>query len=105
MDGLTIQGIFVRKEIVKNEYGGVDNMVVIELKSGEDAENYAKEFEKNYLDLGVQTFDIEGIINTILQITNNMMYGVAKYEYATTTISYVDAWNNDFGNYAEYCSG
>ncbi len=68
------QGIIVKKEVVKNEYGGVDNMVVIKLKSSDDADAYSKEFEKTYLEHGVQTFDIKGIINTILKLTNNMMY-------------------------------
>ncbi len=69
-----IQGIVVKKEIVRNEYGGLDNLVVIKLKSGEDADAYSKDFERKYLELGVQTYDLKGIINDILKVTNNMMY-------------------------------
>jgi putative ABC transport system permease protein len=69
-----LQGIFVKKEVVINEYGGLDNIVVIKLKSGKDADAFARDFEKNYLELGLQTFDLKGIINDFLSITNNMMY-------------------------------
>jgi putative ABC transport system permease protein len=67
-------GIIMQKDIVDNEYGGVDSMIVVKLKPGEDADSVAKEFEKNYLQLGLQTFDMKGIINTILTLTNNIMY-------------------------------
>lgn len=67
-------GIIVKKDIVKNEYGGVDSVFVVKLKPGEDADSVAKEFEKSYLELGLQTFDMKGIINTILSLANNIMY-------------------------------
>jgi putative ABC transport system permease protein len=69
-----IQGIFVKKDMVINEYGGLDNIMVLKLGPDEDADLIAKEFEKSYLDLGLQTFDLKGIINTILALSNNMMY-------------------------------
>jgi putative ABC transport system permease protein len=69
-----INGIFVKKDIVTNEYGGVDSVVVIKLGPDEDADTVAKEFEKSYLDLGLQTFDLKNVINTILSLANNMMY-------------------------------
>jgi putative ABC transport system permease protein len=67
-------GIIVDKDTVKNDYGGLDNMVVIKLGPGEDADYVAKEFEKAYLVHGLQTFDMKGIINIILSLMNNMMY-------------------------------
>ncbi|UCH88615.1 MAG: FtsX-like permease family protein [Thermoplasmata archaeon] len=69
-----INAIIIKKDVVKNEYGGVDSMFVAKLKSGEDADAVAKEFEKNYLEHGLQTFDMKGIINTILSLSNNIMY-------------------------------
>jgi putative ABC transport system permease protein len=69
-----INGIFVQKEMVKKEYGGVDNLVVMKLGPNEDAESVAKRFEKSYLELGLQTFDMKGVINAILKLANNMMY-------------------------------
>jgi putative ABC transport system permease protein len=68
-----IQGIFVTKDIVRNDYGGVDSLVVVKLGSGEDADKVSKEFEKSYLGLGLQTFDLIRIINDIIALTNNMM--------------------------------
>jgi putative ABC transport system permease protein len=67
-------GIVMKKDVVDHEYGGSDSMIVVKLKPGEDADSVAKEFEVNYLDLGLQTFDMKGIINTILTLTNNIMY-------------------------------
>ena len=67
-------GIIVKKEVATNEYGGVESMFVAKLNSGEDAEDVAKEFERTYLELGLQTFDMKGIINTILSLSNNIMY-------------------------------
>ncbi|UCG70611.1 MAG: FtsX-like permease family protein, partial [Thermoplasmata archaeon] len=67
-------GIIMNKDVVDNEYNGVDAIIVVKLNSGEDADSVAKEFEKNYLELGLQTFDMKGIINTILTLTNNIMY-------------------------------
>jgi putative ABC transport system permease protein len=69
-----IQGIFVKKDMVINEYDGVDTLFLAKLKSGEDADAVAKDFERNYLKLGLQTFDLKGIINTILTLSNNIMY-------------------------------
>jgi putative ABC transport system permease protein len=69
-----LQGIFLQKNVVSNEYGGVDSVVMIKLGPGEDTEAVAKEFESNYLELGVQTYDLKGIINQILALSNNMMY-------------------------------
>ncbi|MEE9150677.1 MAG: FtsX-like permease family protein [Thermoplasmata archaeon] len=67
-------GIIVKKEIVKNDYGGVDKMIVIKLGPDENADFVAKEFEKAYLAHGLQTYDMKGIINIILSLMNNMMY-------------------------------
>ena len=67
-------GIVMTKDVVDNEYNGVDSMIVVKLNSGEDADSVAKEFEKNYLELGLQTFDMKEIINTILALTTNIMY-------------------------------
>jgi putative ABC transport system permease protein len=71
---LFFQCIMIKKEIVKNEYGGVDDLVVVKLGPSENADTVAKEFEKSYLEFGLQTFDMKGIINDILSITNSMMY-------------------------------
>ncbi len=71
---LFFQCIMIKKEIVKNEYGGADDLAVIKLGPSENADTVAKEFEKSYLELGLQTFDMKGIINDILSITNSMMY-------------------------------
>jgi putative ABC transport system permease protein len=67
-------GIIMNKDVVDNEYNAVDTIILVKLNSGEDADSVAKEFEKNYLELGLQTFDMKGIINTILTLINNMMY-------------------------------
>ena len=67
-------GIIVNKDMVKNDYGGKDTMVVIKLGPGEDPDFVAKEFEKAYLAYGLQTYDMKGIINAILSLMNNMMY-------------------------------
>jgi putative ABC transport system permease protein len=73
------QGIIIKKEIVKNEYGGVDDLAVIKLGSSEDADAVAKSFEKSYLEFGLQTFDLKGTINDILSVSNNMMYLMEGY--------------------------
>jgi putative ABC transport system permease protein len=67
-------GIVMKKDVVDHEYGGIDSMILVRLNPGEDADPVAKEFEVNYLDRGLQTFDLKGIINTILSLTNNIMY-------------------------------
>jgi len=71
---LFIHGIFIKKDIVKNEYGGADTMFLARLNPGADADAVAKDFERNYLELGLQTLDLEGIINTFLALSNNIMY-------------------------------
>jgi len=68
------QGIMVNKDVVRNEYGGVDSIIIIELGEGEDTKAVAKAFEKNYLELGLQTSDLAGIINSFISLINNMMY-------------------------------
>lgn len=68
------QGIILKKEVVRNEYGGVESLVMIELGDGEDTDAVAKEFEKSYLELGLQTYDLKGIINVIISLINNIMY-------------------------------
>ncbi|MHA2231396.1 MAG: ABC transporter permease, partial [Candidatus Hodarchaeales archaeon] len=68
------QGIMLKEDVVRNEYGGVDTLVVIELGEGEDTETVAKAFEKNYLEFGLQTSDLEGIINGFLSFFKNFMY-------------------------------
>jgi putative ABC transport system permease protein len=71
---LFFSGIIVDKETVRNDYDGSDKMVVIKLGPDEDADFVAKEFEKAYLGIGLQTFDLKGIIDVILDLMNNMMY-------------------------------
>jgi putative ABC transport system permease protein len=71
---LFFSGIIVDKDTVKNDYNGSDKMVVIKLGPDEDADFVAKEFEKAYLGIGLQTFDMKGIIDIILDLMNNMMY-------------------------------
>ena len=71
---LFFSGIIVDKDTAKNDYSGLDTMVVIKLGPGEDADNVAKEFEKTYLFHGLQTYDMKGIINIILSLMSNMMY-------------------------------
>jgi putative ABC transport system permease protein len=68
------QGILVQKDVVRNEYGGVDSLVLIELGEGEDTDAVAKAFEKHYLELGLQTDDLAGIINSFISLFNNMLY-------------------------------
>jgi putative ABC transport system permease protein len=68
------QGIIVQKDVVKNEYSGVDSLVLIELGEGEDTDTVSKAFEKQYLELGLQTFDLAGIINGFISLFNNMLY-------------------------------
>lgn len=68
------QGIMVQKDVVRNEYGGVDSIVLIELGEGEDTDIVAKAFEKHYLELGLQTSDLAGIINSFISLFNNMLY-------------------------------
>jgi putative ABC transport system permease protein len=67
-------GIIMNKDVVDNEYNGADSIIVVKLRSGYDADSVAKEFEKNYLEVGLQTFDMKGIINTVLTLINNIMY-------------------------------
>jgi putative ABC transport system permease protein len=71
---LFFQGIMLKEDVVKNEYGGADSLVVVELGEGEDAESVAKAFEKTYLGLGLQTSDLVGIINGFLSFIKNFMY-------------------------------
>jgi putative ABC transport system permease protein len=68
------QGIIVKEEVVRNEYGGLDNIVVIKLKPGEDADAYSKDFESAFLELGVQKYDMKGMISDTLEMSNNVMY-------------------------------
>jgi putative ABC transport system permease protein len=68
------QGIMVSKDVVRDAYVGVDSVMVMELGEGEDTEAVAKAFEKSYLELGLITSDLEGTINTIISMVNNMMY-------------------------------
>ncbi|MHA2429289.1 MAG: ABC transporter permease, partial [Candidatus Hermodarchaeia archaeon] len=68
------QGILVKKDVVKNEYGGVDSLIVIELGDGEDTDTVAKAFEKHYLDLGLQTSDLVGTVNALISVMKNFMY-------------------------------
>jgi putative ABC transport system permease protein len=67
-------GAIVKKDIVKNEFGGVDSLMVMELGEDEDTDTVAKAFEKSYLTLGLQTTDLVGIVNSFISIFNNMMY-------------------------------
>jgi putative ABC transport system permease protein len=67
-------GIIVKKDTVRDDFGGLDRMVVIKIGPGEDADFVAKEFEKAYLVHGLQTYDMKGIIEVILTLMNNMMY-------------------------------
>ena len=68
------QGIVLSKDVVRDEYVGVDSVMVIELGEGEDTDSVAKAFEKSYLELGLITYDLEGTINSIISLVNNMMY-------------------------------
>ncbi|UCG70780.1 MAG: FtsX-like permease family protein, partial [Thermoplasmata archaeon] len=68
------QGIMLKKDVVKSEFGGVDNLILIELGEGEDTDTVGKAFERNYLELGLQTSDLAGIINGFISVFNNMMY-------------------------------
>ncbi len=68
------QGIMLKKDVVKNEYGGVDSLLLIELGEGEDTETVSKAFEKNYLELGLQTSDLAGIISGLFSLMQNFMY-------------------------------
>ncbi len=73
------QGILVTKDIVKNEYGGVDSLLLIELGEGEDPETVAKAFEKNYLELGLQTSDLAGMISRLFTVMENFLYLLEGY--------------------------
>jgi putative ABC transport system permease protein len=68
------QGIMIKKDVVRNEYGGVDSLMLIELGEGEDTETVAKAFEVSYLGLGLQTSDLVETINTIISVFSNFMY-------------------------------
>jgi putative ABC transport system permease protein len=68
------QGIMVQKDIAKNEFGGLDSMMMVELGEGEDTDTVAKAFEKNYLELGLKTSDLAGIINSFLSFFTSFMY-------------------------------
>jgi putative ABC transport system permease protein len=68
------QGIMVNKDVVRDGYVGVDSVMILELGEGEDTDAVAKAFEKNYLELGLITSDLEGTINSIISLVNNMMY-------------------------------
>jgi putative ABC transport system permease protein len=68
------QGILLKKDVVNNEYGGVDSLIVIELGEGEDTDAVAKAFEKHYLELGLQTSDLVGTINALISVMKNFMY-------------------------------
>jgi putative ABC transport system permease protein len=67
-------GIMLNKDVVKNEYGGVESLLLIELGEGEDIDTVAKAFEKTYLELGLQTSDLAEIINGFISLFNNMLY-------------------------------
>jgi len=69
-----IQGIVVMKNVVKNEYGGVDSIMLVELGDGEDAEAVAKAFEVSYLELGLQTTDLVGLISGLMSFMTNFFY-------------------------------
>jgi putative ABC transport system permease protein len=68
------QGIVVSKDVVRDGYVGVDSVMILELGEGEDTDSVAKAFEKSYLELGLITSDLEGTINSIISMVNNMMY-------------------------------
>lgn len=68
------QGIIVKKEIVTSEYGGSDSIIMVDLAEDEDPDRGAKDFEKVFLDQGLQTLDMKGFINILLTLSNNMMY-------------------------------
>jgi ABC-type antimicrobial peptide transport system permease subunit len=68
------QGIMLNKEVVRNEYGGVDSLLLIQLGEGEDTESVAKAFEVSYLELGLQTSDLVDTINTMISFMTNFMY-------------------------------
>jgi putative ABC transport system permease protein len=71
---LFFHGIILKKDVVKNEYGGADSLIVIELDEGEDIDSAAKAFEKYYLELGLQTYDLAGMIIGMMSVMNNFMY-------------------------------
>ena len=71
---LFVQGIVLMKDVVKNEYGGVDSLLIIELGEGENTDTVAKAFEVTYLELGLQTADIQEIINSLISAITNFMY-------------------------------
>jgi putative ABC transport system permease protein len=68
------QGIMMQKEVVRNEYGGVDSLLLIQLGEGEVTETVAKAFEVGYLELGLQTSDLIETINTLISFMTNFMY-------------------------------
>ena len=69
-----IQGIMVKKDVVRDEYGGVDSIMLLALGEGENTDSVAKAFEVSYLDLGLQTTDLIGTINAIISAFSNFMY-------------------------------
>ncbi len=68
------QGIMVKKDVVRNEYGGVDSIMLVELGEGENIESVAKAFEVSYIELGLQTTDLLEMINGIISVMSNFMY-------------------------------
>lgn len=69
-----IQGIVVMKDVVRNEYGGVDRIMLVELGDGENTKAVAKAFEVSYLELGLQTSDLVGIISGLMSFMTNFFY-------------------------------
>jgi putative ABC transport system permease protein len=67
-------GIMLNKDVVKNKYGGVDSLILIELDDDEDTDTVGKAFEKYYLELGLQTIDLAGTIDNLFSVMKNFMY-------------------------------
>jgi putative ABC transport system permease protein len=71
---LFFQGIMMNKDVVKNEYGGVESLIIIEIGQGEKTDTVAKAFEVHYLDHGLQTTDLPLTVNNLISAINNFMY-------------------------------
>ncbi len=68
------RGIAVHTPLARDEYNAMPTMMFVELGPGEDIDAVAKNLERSYFELGLQSIDIQKIIDQILEVTNNIMY-------------------------------
>ncbi len=71
--GSFLQGIFIKKQVVREEYGGVESILLMKV-GDEDPDLVAKQLEKEYIDYGLQAIDMKALIETFMNIQINILH-------------------------------